>query len=55
MPKGAGWRSFEVIVPPKFTLGKQVIPAGAVFVEVRIFLLEYPGAVLFDDLSLAQD
>lgn len=55
MPKGTGWRRFEVIVPPKFTRGKQVIPEGAAFVEVRIFLLEYPDAVLFDDLSLTQD
>lgn len=55
MGKGTGWRYFEVIVPPKFMRGKQVIPEGAAFVEVRIFLLEYPGAVLFDDLSLTQD
>ncbi|MCC7519800.1 MAG: hypothetical protein IT578_11540 [Verrucomicrobiae bacterium] len=55
MPKGTGWRPFEAIVPPKFTLGRQVIPAGAAFVEVRIFLLEYSRPVLFDDLALTQD
>lgn len=55
MSKGTGWRRFEEIIPPKFTRGKQVIPEGAAFVEVRIFLLEYPGVVLFDDLSLNQD
>ncbi len=55
MAKGTGWRPFEIVVPPKFTRGKQVIPEGAAFVEVRIFLLEYPSAVLFDDLSLTQD
>jgi hypothetical protein len=55
MAKGTGWRPFEIVVPPKFTRGKQVIPEGAAFVEVRIFMLEYPGAVLFDDLVLTQD
>jgi hypothetical protein len=55
MPKGMGWRSFETIVPPKFTLGRQVIPGAAAFVEVRVFLLEYPNPVLFDDLALTQD
>ncbi len=55
MPKGTGWRFFETIVPPQRTRGKQVIPAGAAFVEVRLFLLEYPRTVLFDDLELTQD
>lgn len=30
-------------------------PVRAAFVEVRIFLLEYPRTVLFDDLALTQD
>lgn len=55
MPKGTGWRFFETIISPNFARGKQVIPSGTAFVEARLFLLEYPRAVLFDDLELTQD